>query len=86
MAEYVDTYRMVDAPESIAQFEALLQLSNIFIVAPDSLVGLVDGSLRMNHREAMKYIALREDFKSAKVNGLALNQLFTSDMQDFKNT
>lgn len=54
---------------------------NVFIVAPESLIGLVDGSLRMSHKDAMRYIQLREDFKTARVEGRTLGQLFTSELK-----
>jgi hypothetical protein len=52
-------------------------LVNVLIVAPDSLLGLVNASLRLSHREALKYISLREDFKAARVEGKSLAQLFS---------
>lgn len=52
-------------------------LANVLVVAPDSLMALVNGTLRMPHQEALKYIRLREDFESAMVYGKSLQQLFT---------
>lgn len=49
----------------------------MLVVAPDSLMALVNGTLRMPHQEALKYIRLREDFESAMVYGKSLQQLFT---------
>lgn len=56
-----------------------LQLLNVLVVAPDSLLGLVNGSLRMAHRDALRYIALREDFKVARVDGKPLLVLFSGE-------
>ena len=101
MAAYIDTVRKFESSETLSQFETLQQLVNIFIVAPESLIGyslavqmaieaimvsysrLVDGSLRMSHKDALKYVQLREDFKTAKVDGQSLSQLFTSEIHGF---
>lgn len=83
MAEYIDTMRKFNSNEVLNQFETLQQLVNVFIVAPESLLGLVDGTLRMSHKDALKYVQLREDFKTAKIDGQSLSQLFTSEMNEF---
>ncbi len=55
---------------------------NILLVAPDSLIGLVQTSLHMPHRQALTYIRLREDFAVAKVDGVPWQGYFrTSDGQ-----
>lgn len=36
----------------------------------------VDGALRMEHREALRYMRLRADFATARVEGATLEQLF----------
>ena len=46
-------------------------------------LSLVDGSLRMSHKDALKYVQLREDFKTARVDGHSLAQLFASEMNEF---
>ncbi|KAF8067428.1 hypothetical protein HT031_002476 [Scenedesmus sp. PABB004] len=43
------------------------------------LLGLVNGSLRMAHRVALRFIALREDFRTAKVDGKTLQELFSGE-------
>ncbi len=55
------------------------QIVNVLIVAPDSLLGLVNGTLRLPHRDALRFIALREDFKTARVDGKTLAQLFAGE-------
>ena len=52
---------------------------NILVVAPDSLLPLVDSSLRLSHAQALQYVKLRDDFKTAKVQGKPLALLFASD-------
>ncbi len=52
---------------------------NILLVAPDSLIGLVQTSLHMPHRQALTYIRLREDFAVAKVDGVPLARLFSHE-------
>lgn len=59
--------------------QELSGLANMLIVAPDSLVGLVEGSLRISHRQALLFIRLRDDFKTAKVEGTPLSALFMQD-------
>ena len=39
MAAYIDTIREFESTETLTQFETLQQLVNVFIVAPESLVG-----------------------------------------------
>lgn len=55
-------------------------LINVLIVAPESLLGLVDGSLRMSHAQALKFIRLREDWRTARVSGVTLANVFASDV------
>jgi len=56
----------------------LLQV-NILVVAPDSLLPLVDSSLRLSHGQALQYVRLRDDFKTARVQGKPLAMLFSGD-------
>lgn len=51
-------------------------MTNLLIVAPDSLLALVNGTLRLPHKEALRFIGLRQDFKTARVDGRSLAQLF----------
>ncbi|GMH37503.1 hypothetical protein BSKO_05376 [Bryopsis sp. KO-2023] len=83
MAEFVDTTRRFSSVTVNQLFESLQQLVNVFIVAPESLLGLVDGTLRISHKDAMRYVQQREDFKTARVEGRTLAQLFTSDIKGF---
>ena len=52
-------------------------LVNVLIVEPDSILPLVNGSLRMPHSEAIKYVRLRQDFDTARIEGRSLQQLLT---------
>ena len=52
-------------------------LANVLVVPPEAVLPLVNGSLRMAHSEALKYVRLREDFVSARVDGRSLQQLLT---------
>lgn len=61
-------------------FGKLQALGNVLVVAPTALLGLVDGSLRISHSAALKFIRLREDFKSARLSGgISLAQAFAED-------
>lgn len=53
----------------------------MLIVAPGSLLALVDGSLRIPHAAALAVIQLREDFRSARVGegGATLSALFSGE-------
>ena len=50
---------------------------NVLIVEPEAVLPLINGSLRMPHNEALKYVKLRQDFGSARVEGRSLQQLLT---------
>jgi hypothetical protein len=58
---------------------SLQSVVNVLVVAPESLLGLVNGGLRLEHREALRYVALREDFRTARVEGRTLQQLFSAE-------
>lgn len=58
----------------------LQALTNVLMVPPESLLGLVDGSLRISHAQALKFICLREDWKTARVDGATLASVFASDV------
>ena len=61
------------------QMEELAALVNILLVSPDSLIGLVQTSLHMSHKQALQYIRLREDFATAKVDGVPLAKIFSHE-------
>ena len=77
--EYTDCIRSFAAPSTHEGFADLASLVNILLVAPERLVGLIDGSLRISHQQALKYVKLREDFKTAKIGNSTLAMLFASD-------
>jgi len=52
-------------------------LVNVLIVEPEAVLPLVNGSLRMPHNEALKFVRLRRDFATARVDGRSLKQLLT---------
>ncbi|GFR41587.1 hypothetical protein Agub_g2308 [Astrephomene gubernaculifera] len=51
-------------------------LAGVLLVEPEQLLPLVNGSLRLDHREAIKYVRLRQDFNTARVQGRSLQQVF----------
>eukprot|EP00873_Tetraselmis_striata_P030006 jgi/Tetstr1/450270/TSEL_037306.t1 len=57
----------------------LKAMVSILIISPASLLGVVDGSLRMSHKDALRFIQLREDFKTARVGGKSLAVIFASE-------
>ncbi len=66
-------------PRAAAQMEELASYVTVLLVAPESLLGLVDASLRLPHAQALTFLRLREDFKSARVGGQTLAQVFARD-------
>lgn len=81
VAEYAEALRAYGAPAVDEAMAALEAATNALVVAPEALVGLVNGSLRMAHRDALRVISLREDFKTARVDGRTLGQLFTGAVE-----
>lgn len=66
VSEYTDFVRTFKTPAVDEQFESLSALVNLFIVPPDSLRKLVD-SLNLSHKDALVYVQLRDDFRSARI-------------------
>lgn len=56
-------------------------VAGLLVVAPEALLGLVDGSLRLSHQAALPFIRLREDFKSARLppRNITLAQQFSEE-------
>ncbi|PSC72605.1 exocyst complex component sec10 [Micractinium conductrix] len=79
LTEYASLAARLRAPATTAHLEEMASRLSLLIVAPDSLLPLVDGQLRMSHRAAAAYVALREDFGSARVGGATMAQLFGGD-------
>lgn len=67
VTEYAEFVRSFKAPAVDEKFESLGTLVNVFIVAPESLFTLIDGSLRSTRKDALRFIQLREDYKTAKI-------------------
>eukprot|EP00891_Asterochloris_glomerata_P000050 jgi/Astpho2/50/fgenesh1_pg.00001_%23_28_t len=79
VTEYTDCMKELGMAAVNERMDELAALANILVVSPDSLLGLVDGSLRLSHQQALKFIRLREDSKTAKVQGQPLLSLFAAD-------
>ena len=79
ITEYTDCIHALNAPSAYESFAEMAALVNILLVAPERLLGLIDGSLRISHQQALKYIKLREDVKTAKVGASTLAMLFAND-------
>eukprot|EP00249_Psilotum_nudum_P023214 c28789_g1_i1 orf=366-2906(-) len=67
VTEYAEFVRSFKAPAVDEKFELLGTLVNVFIVAPESLPTLIDGSLRSTRKDALRFIQLREDYRTAKI-------------------
>ena len=48
----------------VTKFSMLANLVNVFIVAPDSLSSLIEGQLKMNRKDVLRYVSLRSDYKA----------------------
>lgn len=76
ITEYGDFVRSFNAPSVDEKFELLGILANVFIVAPESLATLFEGTPSIR-KDAQRFIQLREDYKSAKLANL-LSSLWSS--------
>ncbi|XP_043714993.1 exocyst complex component SEC10b-like isoform X2 [Telopea speciosissima] len=66
ITEYGEFVRSFNAPTVDEKFELLGIMANVFIVAPESLSSLFEGTPSIR-KDAQRFIQLREDYKSAKL-------------------
>ncbi|GER52244.1 exocyst complex component sec10 [Striga asiatica] len=66
ITEYGEFVRSFNAPTVDEKFEMLGILANVFIVAPESLSTLFEGTPSIR-KDAQRFIQLRDDYKSAKL-------------------
>ncbi|CAA3006277.1 exocyst complex component SEC10b isoform X1 [Olea europaea var. sylvestris] len=66
ITEYGEFVRGFNAPSVDEKFELLGIMANVFIVAPESLSTLFEGTPSIR-KDAQTFIQLREDYKSAKL-------------------
>ncbi|KAK4437993.1 Exocyst complex component SEC10b [Sesamum alatum] len=66
ITEYGDFVRSFNAPTLDEKFELLGIMANVFIVAPESLSSLFEGTPSIR-KDAQRFIQLRDDYKSAKL-------------------
>ncbi|WJX92350.1 Exocyst complex component 5 [Trifolium repens] len=66
ITEYGEFVRSFNAPSVDERFELLGIMANVFIVAPESLSTLFEGTPSIR-KDAQRFIQLREDYKSAKL-------------------
>nr|TKS06226.1 hypothetical protein D5086_0000125420 [Populus alba] len=76
ITEYGEFVRSFNAPSVGEKFELLGIMANVFIVAPESLSTLFEGTPSIR-KDAQRFIQLREDYKSAKLAS-RLGSLWTS--------
>lgn len=76
VSQYAECVQSLGIPELTSKFATLQSLTNIFIVAPESLPELLHSTLALPPKDAITYLQQREDFKTARVNGQTLQQLF----------
>ncbi|KOM56991.1 hypothetical protein LR48_Vigan11g002300 [Vigna angularis] len=75
ITEYGDFLRSFNAPSVDEKFELLGILANVFIVAPESLSTLFEGTPSIR-KDAQRFIQLRDDYKAAKLAS-KLSSLFS---------
>ncbi|XP_061340848.1 exocyst complex component SEC10b [Gastrolobium bilobum] len=66
ITEYGEYVRSFNAPSVDEKFELLGIMANVFIVAPESLSTLFEGTPSIR-KDAQRFIQLRDDYKSAKL-------------------
>lgn len=66
ITEYGEFVRSFNAPTVDEKFELLGIMANVFIVAPESLSTLFEGTPSIR-KDSQRFIQLREDYKSAKL-------------------
>ncbi|KAK7294537.1 hypothetical protein RJT34_17426 [Clitoria ternatea] len=75
ITEYGEFVRSFNAPSVDEKFELLGIMANVFIVAPESLATLFEGTPSIR-KDAQRFIQLRDDYKSAKLAS-KLSSLFS---------
>ncbi|XP_042394819.1 exocyst complex component 5-like [Zingiber officinale] len=70
ITEYGEFVRSFSAPSIDEKFELLGIVANCFIVAPESLASLFEGTPSSIRKDALRFIQLREDFKTAKISSM----------------
>ncbi|KAJ9542782.1 hypothetical protein OSB04_029288 [Centaurea solstitialis] len=66
ITEYGDFIRNFNTPTVDEKFELLSIMANIFIVAPESLPSLIEGTPSIK-KEAQRFVQLRDDYRSARL-------------------
>ncbi|KAF0888670.1 hypothetical protein E2562_016471 [Oryza meyeriana var. granulata] len=66
ITEYGEFVRSFNAPSIDEKFELLGIMANVFIVAPESLASLFEGTPSIR-KDAVRFIQLRDDYKTAKI-------------------
>ncbi|KAL4853455.1 Exocyst complex component SEC10b [Chlorella vulgaris] len=81
LSEYGCTAARLRSPAARLRLEELGQAANMLVVGPDSLLPLVDTTLRISHTAALAVIQLRQDYRTARVGeaGASLAALFSNE-------
>ncbi|TVU51539.1 hypothetical protein EJB05_02974, partial [Eragrostis curvula] len=66
ITEYGEFVRSFNAPSIDEKFELLGIMANVFIVAPESLSSLFEGTPSIR-KDAVRFIQVRDDYKTAKI-------------------
>ncbi|XP_020571289.1 exocyst complex component 5 [Phalaenopsis equestris] len=66
ITEYGDFVRRFNAPSIDEKFELLGIMANVFIVAPESLASLFEGTPGIQ-KDGLRFVQLRDDYRTAKI-------------------
>ncbi|KAI0519987.1 hypothetical protein KFK09_007452 [Dendrobium nobile] len=66
ITEYGDFVRRFNAPSVDEKFELLGIMANVFIVAPESLASLFEGTPGIQ-KDGLRFVQLRDDYRTAKI-------------------
>ncbi|KAG1363387.1 Exocyst complex component 5 [Cocos nucifera] len=75
ITEYGEYVRSFNAPSIDEKFELLGIMANVFIVAPESLASLFEGTPSIR-KDGLRFVQLRDDYKTAKIAS-GLNNLMS---------
>jgi hypothetical protein len=74
LAEYTDVFKAICAPAVSRSFDEFSEQVNLLVVMPESIPSLVQEDLKISTSAALFLIKLREDYKTARIDGKTLDK------------
>ena len=74
LAEYTDVFKAIGAPAVSRSFDQFSEQVNLLVVMPESIPSLVQEDLKISTSAALFLIKLREDYKTARIDGKTLDK------------